>query len=87
VGLLFGVAVCFNRAQAGPWFFIHGVLRQKCWRQEGIGYLIMQSTNILDAKKCSWLRVAWNVWVSDGSIIQIAVSKRLRRYMLEVETI
>jgi ABC-type nitrate/sulfonate/bicarbonate transport system permease component len=56
--------------------------------QEGIGYLIMQSTNILDAKEMfvGFVLLGAFGFLTD-QLFKIAVSKRLRRYMLEIETI
>lgn len=56
--------------------------------QEGIGYLIMQSTNILDAKEMfvGFVLLGTFGFLTD-QLFKLAVSRRLRRYMLEIETI
>jgi NitT/TauT family transport system permease protein len=56
--------------------------------QEGIGFLIMQSTNILDAKEMfvGFVLLGTFGFLTD-QLFKLAVSKRLRRYMLEIETI
>ena len=56
--------------------------------QKGIGFLIMQSTNILEAKQMfvGFILLGTFGFLTDR-LFKLAVSKRLRRYMLEIETI
>jgi ABC-type nitrate/sulfonate/bicarbonate transport system permease component len=56
--------------------------------QKGIGFLIMQSTNILDAKEMfvGFVLLGTFGFLTD-QLFKLAVSRRLRRYMLEIETI
>jgi NitT/TauT family transport system permease protein len=56
--------------------------------QEGIGFLIMQSTNILDAKEMfvGFVLLGTFGFLTD-QLFKLAVTRRLRRYMLDIETI
>ncbi len=56
--------------------------------QRGIGFLIMQSTNILDAKQMfvGFILLGTFGFLTDR-LFKFAISKRLRRYMLEMEAI
>lgn len=55
--------------------------------QTGIGFLIMQSTNILDAKQMfvGFVLLGTFGFLTD-QLFKLAVSKRLRRYMLDMDS-
>ncbi len=68
--------------------FMGVVAAEMLGAQEGIGFLIMQSTNILDAKQMfvGFVLLGTFGYLTD-QLFRLAVGKLLRRYMLGIETI
>ncbi len=67
--------------------FMGVVAAEMMGAQRGIGFLIMQSTNILNAQEMfvGFILLGTFGYLSD-QLFKFAVSKRLQRYMLQMET-